>query len=148
VQRPWIIFCMYCHHFISGCLIDDIVIARNMIDNHILHLIMILLQLKEANFTISLTISEFLMHSMTVSRYCLEDGYIKPSQKYIEAVLSMSPQCTKTGVQVFLGLWIITAIWRQTSQKLPTHRATNEKSTPLENKMGTETQFSKLSKPI
>ncbi len=86
-----------------GCLIDDIVLASNTIDDHVFHLKMVLSRLKEANFTVSLAKSEFLMRSMTVLGYCLEDGYIKPSQKHIEAVLRIGPQRTKAGVRAILG---------------------------------------------
>jgi hypothetical protein len=86
-----------------GCLIDDIVLASDTIDDHVRHLKLVLSRLKEANFTVSLTNSEFLMHSMTVLGYCLEDGYIKPSQKHIETVLRIVLQRTKSGVRAILG---------------------------------------------
>jgi hypothetical protein len=86
-----------------GCLIDDIVISSQTIDEHERHLRTVLSRLREANFTVSLSKSEFLMRSMTVLGYCLEDGFIKPSQKHIEAVLRIGPQRTKSGVRAILG---------------------------------------------
>ena len=86
-----------------GCVIDDIVISFNSINEHLEHLRTVLLRLREANFTVSLSKSHFIMRSLTVLGYCLEDGYIKPSQQHVEAILPIGPQTTKAGVRSIMG---------------------------------------------
>lgn len=88
----------------AGCMVDDIVISSETFDLHLSHLREILSRLREANLTASISKSEFLMKSMTVLGYCLEDGLIKPSSKHIEAVLKIGPQTTKHGVRAVLGI--------------------------------------------
>ncbi len=88
----------------AGCLIDDIVISSETFELHEQHVREILSRLRAANLTASISKSEFLLRSMTVLGYCLEDGVIKPSQKHIEAVLKIGPQSTKHGVRAIMGI--------------------------------------------
>ena len=88
----------------AGCMIDDIVISSETFELHEQHVREILSRLRAANLTASLGKSEFLVKSMTVLGYCLEDGIIKPSQKHIEAILKIGPQTSKHGVRAILGM--------------------------------------------
>ena len=86
-----------------GCLIDDIVLSSNTFEEHENHLRTVLTRLRNANLTVSVSKSEFLMRSMDVLGYRLQDGCIMPSQRHIEAVLRIGPQRTKAGVRAILG---------------------------------------------
>lgn len=89
---------------IASCLQDDIIVYSNTWHEHLEHLRTVLNRLRAANLTASLKKSEFVMKSLTVLGWCLEDGFIKPSQQHIESVLKIGPQKTKHGVRALLGL--------------------------------------------
>ena len=79
-------------------------ISSETFELHEQHVLEILSRLRAANLTASISKSEFLLRSMTVLGYCLEDGVIKPSQKHIDAVLKIGPQSTKHGVRALMGM--------------------------------------------
>jgi hypothetical protein len=85
------------------CLIDDMVVASDSIPDHISHLRTVLTKLREANLTVSLSKSEFVMKSNTVLGSTLEGGCIKPRDKHVHAVLKIGKQTTKAGVRALLG---------------------------------------------
>jgi hypothetical protein len=88
----------------AGVLLDDIVIGSYTLDDHESHLRNILCRLREANLTVSVNKSEFLLKSITILGHRLEDGQIRPSEAHIENVLRIGPQTTKAGVRAILGL--------------------------------------------
>ena len=83
---------------------DDIIIYSNSWSDHLFHIREILYRLQTANLTASITKSEFVMRSLNVLGWCLEDGLIKPCQKHVEAILKIGPQRTKHGVRALMGM--------------------------------------------
>jgi hypothetical protein len=67
----------------AGCMIDDVIISSDTFELHLQHVREILSRFRAENLAASVSKSEFLMKSMTVLGYCLEDGVIKPSHKHI-----------------------------------------------------------------
>lgn len=88
----------------ASSLQDDIVIFSDSFAEHCMHVKEILAKLKSANLTASIKKSEFVMKSLNVLGWCLEDGLIKPCQKHVDAILKIGPQKTKSGVRALIGL--------------------------------------------
>jgi hypothetical protein len=88
----------------ANSMVDDITISSQTFELHLTHLREILTHLRSANFTASLSKSEFAMKSLTVLGHCIENGEIKPSEKHVEKILKIAPQTTKKGVRALLGM--------------------------------------------
>jgi hypothetical protein len=88
----------------ASCMLDDLVVYSNTWQDHLKHLREILCRLRSANLTASRSKSQFVLKTLTVLGWCIEDGYIKPSQKHVESILNIGPQKTKQGVRALLGI--------------------------------------------